>query len=79
LPRRNIDVGYLSRNLSESDLREAFAAFDEVASSLIIKDKFSGESLGFGFAEMPNKEEADKAIASMSAAEERRDYEERVI
>ncbi len=32
----------------------------------IIKDKFSGESRGFGFVEMPNKEEGDKAIAAMN-------------
>ena len=71
MPCRNIYAGNLSRNLSESDPGEAFAAFDEVASSSIIKDKFSGKSRGFGLVEMPNKEEADKAIASMSAAEER--------
>jgi RNA recognition motif-containing protein len=62
----NIYVGNLSRDLSESDLREAFAAFGEVASSSIIKDKFSGESRGFGFVEMPNKDEADKAISGLN-------------
>ncbi len=62
----NIYVGNLSRDLSESDLREAFAAFGEVSSSSIIKDKFSGESRGFGFVEMPNKDEAEKAIAALN-------------
>jgi len=62
----NIYVGNLSRDLSESDLREAFAAYGEVASASIIKDKFSGESRGFGFVEMPNKEEAEKAISGMN-------------
>jgi RNA recognition motif-containing protein len=62
----NIYVGNLSRDLSEGDLREAFAAFGEVASAAIIKDKFSGESRGFGFVEMPNKEEADKAISGLN-------------
>src|SRR5512137_805017 len=62
----NIYVGNLSRDLSEGDLREAFAAFGDVASASIIKDKFSGESRGFGFVEMPNKEEADKAIAALN-------------
>ena len=62
----NIYVGNLSRDLTESDLREAFAAFGEVSSASIIKDKFSGETRGFGFVEMPNKEEADKAIASLN-------------
>jgi RNA recognition motif-containing protein len=57
----NIYVGNLSRDLNEGELREAFAAFGEISSAAIIKDKFSGESRGFGFVEMPNKEEADKA------------------
>jgi len=35
-------------------------------SAAIIKDKFSGESRGFGFVEMPNKDEADKAISSLN-------------
>jgi RNA recognition motif-containing protein len=62
----NIYVGNLSRDLTESELREAFAAFGEVSSASIIKDKFSGETRGFGFVEMPNKEEADKAISTLN-------------
>jgi RNA recognition motif-containing protein len=65
LPRRSICAGNLSRNLRENDLREAFAAFDKAASSSIIMDKFNGESRGVCFVEMPNREEADKAIASL--------------
>jgi RNA recognition motif-containing protein len=62
----NIYVGNLSRDLNEGELREAFAAYGEVQSASIIKDKFSGESRGFGFVEMPNKEEADKAISGLN-------------
>jgi len=62
----NIYVGNLSFSVSEGDLKEAFAAFGAVQSSSIIKDKFSGESRGFGFVEMPNKEEAEKAIAALN-------------
>ena len=62
----NIYVGNLSRDLNEGELREAFAAFGDVASASIIKDKFSGESRGFGFVEMPNKDEAIKAIESLN-------------
>jgi RNA recognition motif-containing protein len=62
----NIYVGNLSRDLTEAELREAFAAFGEVSSASIIKDKFSGETRGFGFVEMPNKEEADKAISTLN-------------
>ena len=62
----NIYVGNLSRDVAESDLKEAFQAFGEITTCNIIKDKFTGESRGVGFVEMPNKEEADKAIAGMN-------------
>ena len=62
----NIYVGNLSFTTSESDLKEAFSAFGEVSSCNIIKDKFSGESRGFGFVEMPNKDEAEKAIGMLN-------------
>jgi RNA recognition motif-containing protein len=62
----NIYVGNLAREASDSDLRDAFQAFGEVSSASIIKDKFSGDSRGFGFVEMPNKSEAEKAISSLN-------------
>ncbi len=62
----NIYVGNLSFSVSETDLREAFAAYGQVATASIIKDKFSGESRGFGFVEMPTKEEAEKAITALN-------------
>ena len=61
-----IYVGNLSRDVSEGELKEAFAAFGEIASVAIITDKYSGESRGFGFVEMPNREEAIKAIESLN-------------
>ncbi len=62
----NIYVGNLSNTVSENDLREAFQAFGEVSRASVIKDKFSGESRGFGFIEMPKREEADKAISMLN-------------
>ena len=62
----NIYVGNISRTATEQDLKEAFEAFGAVQSVAIIKDKFSGESRGFGFVEMPNKEEGDKAISGLN-------------
>ena len=47
-------------------MADAFPALGGVSSSSIIKDEFSGESRGFGIVEMPNKEEADKAIAGLN-------------
>jgi len=65
----NIYVGNLSRQVTEEDLREAFEAFGQVATVTIIKDKFSGESRGFGFVEMPTKDEAQSAITGLNGKE----------
>jgi RNA recognition motif-containing protein len=62
----NIYVGNLSRNVTESELRDAFVAHGTVQSAAVIKDKMTGESRGFGFVEMPNREEALKAIAALN-------------
>ena len=62
----NIYVGNLSFNATESDLRDAFQAFGAVEKAAVITDKGTGQSRGFGFVEMPNKEEALKAIAALN-------------
>ncbi len=58
----NLYVGNLAREVSEDDLKQAFEAFGQVESVNIIKDRISGESRGFGFVEMPSKDEAAKAM-----------------
>jgi len=65
----NIYVGNLSFNVTEDDLRQAFEGFGQVASASIIKDKFSGQSKGFGFVEMPSGDEAKAAISGMNGKE----------
>ncbi len=65
----NIYVGNLSRDAKEEDLRAAFEAFGQVASVKIITDKFSGESRGFAFVEMPGAPEAQAAINGMNGKE----------
>jgi RNA recognition motif-containing protein len=65
----NIYVGNLSYEVSEEDLRQAFEQFGQVASASIIKDKFSGESRGFGFVEMPTSAEAQAAITGLNGKE----------
>ena len=62
----NIFVGNLPRSSSEEELRKAFEAFGEVASAAVIKDKFSGESRGFAFVEMPDETAAKAAIAGLN-------------
>jgi RNA recognition motif-containing protein len=62
----NIYVGNMSYTVTEEDLQKAFEAFGQVASVSIIRDKFSNQSKGFGFVEMPSKEEAQAAITGMN-------------
>ena len=62
----NIYVGNLSFSATESDVREAFQAFGTVEKAAIITDKGTGQSRGFGFVEMPNRDEAEKAIAALN-------------
>ncbi len=61
-----IFVGNLSRRVTSDALQQLFETFGQVASIEIIKDKFSGESKGFGFVEMPTKSEADAAMAGLN-------------
>ena len=65
----NIYVGNLVFDVSEEDLKEAFEQFGEITEVRLIMDKFSGKSKGFGFIEMPSKEEAEKAIEEMNGKE----------
>jgi len=58
----NIYVGNLSYEVTEQDLRESFEAFGEVTSVKIITDKYSGQSKGFGFVEMPEQGDGESAI-----------------
>lgn len=62
----NMYVGNLSFSVNEEDLKEAFAAYGEIESVKIIKDRYSGQSKGFGFVEMPSNAEADKAIKALN-------------
>ncbi|AIG29261.1 RNA-binding protein [Flavobacterium psychrophilum] len=64
----NIFVGSLPWSIEEADLRESFEAYGAVESVKIITDKFTGRSKGFGFVEMPNDEEGQKAIDELNGA-----------
>jgi len=64
----NIFVGSLPFSIEEADLRESFEAYGAVDSVKIISDKFTGRSKGFGFVEMPNDDEAQKAIDELNGA-----------
>jgi cold-inducible RNA-binding protein len=62
----NIYVGNLPRESNEEELKQLFAAFGEVATAAIIKDKYTGESRGFGFVEMADKTAAQAAITALN-------------
>jgi RNA recognition motif-containing protein len=65
----NIYVGNLPRDTNDSDLQKAFEAFGQVLSVTIVRDKFSGQSRGFGFVDMPNNKEAQAAIDGLNGKE----------
>jgi len=65
----NIYTGNLSSDVTEDDLRLAFEAFGKVESATIIKDKFSGQSKGFGFIEIASKSEGQSAIDGLNGTE----------
>jgi RNA recognition motif-containing protein len=71
----NIYAGNLLRNLSEDELRQVFESYGTVQTAAIIKDKISGESRGFGFVEMPNADEAQKAVSGLNG----RDFKGRAM
>lgn len=62
----NIYVGNLAYSATEDQLQAEFAQFGTVTSVKIIIDKFTGQSRGFGFVEMANREEGEKAIQALN-------------
>ncbi len=64
----NIYVGNLSYAMSDDDLKQAFSEFGEVISAKIIMDRDTGRSKGFGFVEMGNDEEGEKAIDALDGS-----------
>ncbi|MEA2113567.1 MAG: RNA-binding protein [Patescibacteria group bacterium] len=66
---KKLYVGGLAYSTTEDALKEAFAQAGAVESALIITDKMSGRSRGFGFVEMTNDEDAAKAIEMWNGKE----------
>ena len=64
-----IYVGNLSYELTDGELKKMFAEYGTVTSARIVMNRFNGKSKGFGFVVMPNREEAEKAIAAYSEKE----------
>ena len=64
----NLYVGHLDYQTTEDDLRDVFSEYGEITSVKVIMDRETGRSRGFGFVEMPNSEEAQKAIEDLHGA-----------
>ncbi len=65
----NIYVGNLSYDATDEMIKEAFKSFGEVTSVRVIRDKYSGQSRGFGFVEMPQDGQAQTAIRGLNGKE----------
>ena len=64
-----IYVGNLSYEMTEDQFRQVFEAYGKVNSARLITNRFNGKSKGFGFVQMPNREEAEKAVAALNDKE----------
>ena len=62
-------VGNLPFSIDDNGLKELFASYGEIEESIVIRDKFSGRSKGFGFVTFKKDESAKKAIEEMNDKE----------
>ena len=71
----NIYISGLSYGINDADLNDLFAEYGDISSAKVIMDRESGRSRGFGFVEMANDTEGQKAIDDLNGAE----YDNKVI
>ena len=62
----NIYIGNFDYDITGDDLQETFKVFGYVQDAKVIRDKYTGDSKGFGFVEMPNKTEAQAAMQGIT-------------
>ncbi len=65
----NIYVGNVPYAATETDLEELFGEYGPVATATIIRDRYDGRSKGFGFVEMENQEDGERAIEALDGQE----------
>ena len=61
-----IYVGNLSYDMTEDQLRKEFEAYGKVNSARLVTNRYNGKSRGYGFVQMPDRAEAEKAIAALN-------------
>jgi RNA recognition motif-containing protein len=66
---KNLYVGNLPHSTTEAELRNLFAAHGAVEKASVVTDRETGRARGFGFVEMTDSAEADKAIAALNGTE----------
>ncbi|HUM05235.1 MAG TPA: RNA-binding protein [Terriglobales bacterium] len=66
---KNLYVGNLPHSTTEAELRNLFEAHGAVEKITLVTDRDTGRSRGFGFAEMANASEADKAIVTLNGTD----------
>ena len=66
MDKKKLYVGNLPWSVNDQSLKEMFAQFGEITEAVIISDKYTGRSKGFGFVTFANEADAEKAIAEMA-------------
>ena len=66
---KKLFVGSLSWDTNDEGLRSAFGAHGEVSEAVVISDRDTGRSRGFGFVTFEDDEAADKALAALNGTE----------
>ena len=66
---KKLFVGSLSWDTNDEGLRNAFSAHGEISEAIVISDRDTGRSRGFGFVTFDEDESADKAVAALNGTE----------
>ena len=66
---KSVYVGNLPHTTTETEVRDLFEAHGAVEKITLVTDRDTGRSRGFGFVEMTNASEADKAIAALNGTD----------
>ncbi|MBL4695058.1 RNA-binding protein [Candidatus Gracilibacteria bacterium] len=66
---KKLFIGNISWGIKSDQLREAFAEFGDIEDAVVLEDKFTGRSRGFGFVTFTNDEDGDKAVEAMHEKE----------
>ncbi len=69
MDKKKLYVGNLPWSMTNDSLKELFSAYGEIVEAVIIMDRYSGRSKGFGFVTFANEADAEKAAAEMNDKE----------